>query len=143
MTPAFVIFLARKHWAERYRKLKYISKQMAISQSRASKDIALICRKIKELSNEDWESRVYGIGPDGVDQTSADEMISDEECVEMTDLAMAETADWDIIAEMMFATIKLLQANLFYTSLYNSSSDVQELDLLVNSIGNALLQSLL
>ena len=90
--------MVRKKWAEHYHKLEYVAKQLAISQSRASIDIALLCRKIKELSIEDWEPRVYGLEPEGVDQTCINEVISDDECVEMTDF-LDESADWDMIED--------------------------------------------
>jgi hypothetical protein len=98
MIPAFRDFLVGKEWAQHYHRLKYVAKQLAISQSRASKDISLLCRKIKELSIEDWESRVYGLNPGCTGRTCVNEVISDDECVEMTDF-LDETADWDTIED--------------------------------------------
>lgn len=48
-----------------------------------SKDIAL-CRKVEELSIEDWELRVHGLKSEAVDRTCVNEVISDDEYVEMT-----------------------------------------------------------
>ena len=101
---AFRDFKIRKECAERYHKLDYVAKQLAVTQSRVSKDIALLCQKLHELSLEDWECRAYGLFQDGIHHTGADEMRSEDEYFndmrEVHDNSIiGEGADWVMLTK--------------------------------------------
>jgi hypothetical protein len=97
--------LIRKECAERYHKLEYVAKQLAHSHQRSSKDISLLCSKLKELSIEDWECRAYGFprNPEEVeDQLWADTLPDVTENLEASEdiqSAIGDGAEWDMLTD--------------------------------------------
>ena len=92
-------FAIRREWAQRYHKLEYVAKELASTQSGdPSKDLALLCCKLEELSLEDWECQSYGI-----EEICSDEMSSEEqrfgEARNVEASMLDEGADWVMLTE--------------------------------------------